>query len=148
MRIERVHAGTVAKVLPLLEAQFDGHDIDVKGARLERAVRGLVDVPGRGAVLSAEVDGEIVGVAVLAYTWTLEHGGLCTWLDELFVDESSRNGGIGTALLHRALEVARADGCAAVDLEVDRDHARVESLYVREGFSALPRKRFAKKLSQ
>jgi ribosomal protein S18 acetylase RimI-like enzyme len=58
-----------------------------------------------------------------------------------------RDRGIGTALLRRAIELAREDGCVAMDLEVDRDHARVESLYVREGFTTLPRKRFARRIA-
>jgi GNAT superfamily N-acetyltransferase len=148
MRIDRLGVDAVDRVLPLLEAQFEGHAIDLRGDALRRAVRGLVEIPGRGAILAAEIEGKVVGVAVLAYTWTLEHGGLCTWLDELFVEEAAREKGVGTALLHQAMKVARADGCAAMDLEVDRDHARVESLYAREGFTSLPRRRFARKLTE
>lgn len=148
MRIERVRPETVPSVLPLLAAQFHEHGIDLPAVRLAAAVRGLVEVEGRGAILAAIEDGAVVGVAVLAHTWTLEHGGHTTWLDELYVAEPARGKGIGTALLRRAMEVAREEGCAGIDLEVDRDHARVESLYAREGFKSLPRKRFARKLPQ
>jgi hypothetical protein len=33
-----------------------------------------------------------------------------------------------------------------MDLEVDADHARVERLYLRQGFTALPRRRFTLRL--
>jgi GNAT superfamily N-acetyltransferase len=144
--VERADASSVVLALPLLEVQFQEHTIDVGGARLERALRGLVEVPGRGAVVLARAGSETVGVAVLAYTWTLEHGGKCTWLDELYVVPEHRGRGVGRALLRRATEIARAEGCAAIDLEVDAEHARAETLYLREGFYTLPRRRFARVL--
>jgi len=145
--IERVVASTVSEVLPLLAVQLAEHDIALGASALEAAVCGLVEVSGRGAVLAArDRSGAVVGAAVLAYTWTLEHGGKCTWLDELYVIPERRNAGVGLLLLHSGMEIARADGCVAMDLEVDNDHARVQLLYLREGFAALPRRRFARKL--
>jgi GNAT superfamily N-acetyltransferase len=144
--IEIATRETVTDSLPLLRVQFDEHRIAIDEGALERAVRGLVDVEGRGRMLLAREGKSVIGVAVMAYTWTLEHGGRVTWLEELYVVPERRESGIGTKLLHRAIEVARADGCLAMDLEVDADHARAEGLYVREGFGSLPRRRFAKKL--
>jgi GNAT superfamily N-acetyltransferase len=133
-------------VVRLLDAQFGEHDIALDAPALREGIKGLIFDPGRGAVLLAG-DPEPIGVAVLAYTWTLEHGGAVAWLDELFVVPEHRGRGTGRALLLRALDVARHHGCRAVDLEVDLHHARAERLYQREGFAALPRKRWAKKLT-
>jgi GNAT superfamily N-acetyltransferase len=98
-----------------------------------------------GAVLLA-CDPEPVGIAVLSYTWTLEHGGPVAWLDELFVLPERRNRGVGLALLKRALEVASRAGRRAIDLEVDEQHARAEHMYEREGFRKLLRNRWSKTL--
>jgi GNAT superfamily N-acetyltransferase len=149
--IERADSTTVERAIPLLTTQMSEHHVDLAelGDSFATAVHWLVDVAGRGAILLAYNGAHrhhAVGVAVLAYTWTIEHGGRVAWLDELFVAPEVRGCGVGTALLHRAIDVAREDGCQAIDLEVDRDHARVESLYLREGFFALPRRRFAKRL--
>jgi GNAT superfamily N-acetyltransferase len=70
----------------------------------------------------------------------------CAWLDELFVVPEMRAQGIGTRLLAAAMEAAREDGCLAMDLEVDIEHQRVEALYLRHGFRALPRQRFSRLL--
>ena len=148
IEIEVANPKTVTDSLPLLRVQFEEHDIALDDAALERAVRGLVEVEGRGRMLLAREGDKVIGVAVMAYTWTLEHGGRVTWLEELYVVPEKRGTGTGTKMLHRAMEVARADGCLAMDLEVDKDHARAEGLYVREGFGPLPRRRFAKKLSE
>ncbi len=153
--IVRADASSVGGAVPLLLDQMRDHRISVDSEELTRAVRALVEIPVRGAVLLAKErevarfvipEGGVVGVAVLAYTWTIEHGGPCAWLDELYVLPSLRDRGIGRALLLRALETARGDGARAVDLEVDVEHERAERLYEREGFESLPRRRWAKKL--
>jgi GNAT superfamily N-acetyltransferase len=144
--IERADQATVREALALLQAQMRGHGIAIDESTLDVAVRGLVSVPERGAVLMARVAGDVVGVAVLAHTWTIEHGGACTWLDELYVVPEMRGRAIGTALLRHAIDLATTEGRRAIDLEVDSEHARVETLYQREGFMPLQRRRFARVL--
>jgi GNAT superfamily N-acetyltransferase len=145
MRIETATVDQLTDALTLLRAQFLEHGIDLGVGVQRAALHGLLADPQRGAVLLA-YDPEPVGIGVLAFTWTLEHGGRVAWLDELFVVERRRNEGIGEKLLERALQVAVATGCLAVDLEVDADHARAERLYARHGFRSLLRRRWAKVL--
>jgi GNAT superfamily N-acetyltransferase len=140
----RIHVAGTADLpvaTDLLRAQLGEHDIDV--ANLAAAVAGLVEHPERGAVLLAVYGEEPVGVAALAYTWTLEHGGQVAWLDELYVAPAHRNRGLGMALLDRAIAHARAAGCVAMDLEVDASHARAARLYASAGFTALSRSRWS-----
>ncbi len=143
MRIEVARANDQGAVVALLEAQFREHHIEL--GPLAEAVRGMLSEPARGVILLARAPGP-VGVAVVAFTWTLEHGGATAWLDELFVLPAHRGRGVGRALLHRALAIAKDHGCAAVDLEVDADHARAERLYEREGFAPHTRRRWVKRL--
>jgi ribosomal protein S18 acetylase RimI-like enzyme len=98
--------------------------------------------PRRGFIL---VDGA-AGVAWVSFTWSLEHGGLTAWLEELYIVPERRDSGLGTALLRAAEERARAAGCEAVDLEVDAEHTRAARLYQREGYRPLPRARWVKPL--
>jgi GNAT superfamily N-acetyltransferase len=144
--LERLDASSSPLAVALLRAQFDEHDIHLPPGALERAVRGLVEVSGRGALLLAREEREAIGVAALSYTWALEHGGQVAWLDELYVIPRRRGHGVGTLLLLEAVEVARADGCIAVDLEVEASHDRAQALYLRHGFEALTRTRFVRRL--
>lgn len=146
MRIEMAEAADVRAVVSLLAAQFSEHGIDRSAEALSAAVLDLLSEAARGTILLA-YDPDPVGVAVLAYTWTLEHGGLVAWLDELFVVPERRGRGLGQALLRCALDVAREKACRAVELEVDSDHARAEHLYEREGFAVLSRRRWARRLA-
>jgi GNAT superfamily N-acetyltransferase len=133
-------------ILPLLSVQLEEHGMGMPHDVLEEALRGILTRPERGMVLLARESGRAVGIAVLPYTWTVEHGGLCAWLDELYVVPEMRSKGIGTRLLETALDLACKEGCFAIDLEVDADHSRVESLYLRHGFRALPRRRFSRRV--
>jgi GNAT superfamily N-acetyltransferase len=145
MRIEIATIDALNHALGLLRSQFDEHEIFVPLEELSSATGTLLSDPKRGAVLLA-YDPAPVGLAVLAYTLTLEHGGPVAWLDELFVVPECRTRGTGLALLRRAIEVAKQAGCRAVDLEVDADHVRAEHLYERQGFRRLSRNRWVKRL--
>lgn len=155
----------------MLSVQLAEHGMARETGDLERAVKGLLDVPSRGAILVARAaarpdsrapdvsvereptiggaamsGGEVCGMACLSFLWTLEHAGPAVWLDELYVVPALRGRGIGRALLLAALDRAREHGAAAVDLEVDEDHARAEHLYEREGFTRHRRSRWVRVL--
>src|SRR5579863_8437508 len=104
MRIDLAMSTDVDAVVALLASQFEEHRIDFQREELRGAVAGLLADASRGAVLIAR-DPEPIGVAVLAYIWTLEHGGRVAWLDELFVVAEGRARGVGRALLVETLEV-------------------------------------------
>ncbi|HSJ58459.1 MAG TPA: GNAT family N-acetyltransferase [Anaerolineae bacterium] len=141
-------ASDLETVLDLLAAQFSEHDIELPGQALRLAVAALFDRDDLGFFVVACDGAQTVGLAAVSFAWTLEHGGRSAWLDELYVLPERRAAGIGTALLREAVRHAAATGCAAVDLEVDRDHRRAEALYAREGFSPLPRSRWVRPLGQ
>ena len=133
-------------VLALLRAQYEEHAIVVPQLTLTEAVRAMTLHPSRGTILLAD-DAKIVGLAVLAYMWTLEHGGRVAWLDELFVVPEQRGRGIGHILLQHALVIAEEMGCRVVQLEVELGHERAEHLYQRAGFTSVRRRRWIRSLT-
>ncbi|MBK8258217.1 MAG: GNAT family N-acetyltransferase [Polyangiaceae bacterium] len=144
LQIESATLPDLPVVVELLSRQLRDHGITQSTDTLEYALRGILEVPARGHVFVARLDGQIVGLACLSFLWTLEHGGTAVWLDELYVLPEKRGDGVGGALLRSALERARQIGAVAVDLEVDVDHARAERLYEREGFVRHERRRWVK----
>jgi ribosomal protein S18 acetylase RimI-like enzyme len=133
-------------VTALLSAQFEEHGVAHDGEGLRSAARGVIEHPSRGTFLVAR-DTDPIGLAYLAYIWTLEHGGKTAWLEELYVIPAMRSRGIGSALLREAIARADAEQCRAIDLEVDDEHARAADLYARAGFRRLARSRWYAKLS-
>jgi GNAT superfamily N-acetyltransferase len=145
-RIQRGSSEHFADILRLLSTQLREHHIEISEAGLDAAVRGVIENPERGLFLVAYLDRRCAGVAYVSFVWTLEHGGFSAWLEELYVEPELRAGGIGTALLHAVLAECESLGCGALDLEIDADHERVRGLYERHGFTALPRRRVARRL--
>jgi GNAT superfamily N-acetyltransferase len=133
-------------VVELLAAQLVEHDIELDSDHLTHAVDGFFEDSRRGRILVALDQNQVVGVAVLSTTWTLEHGGKSCWLDELYVRPEFRTFGVGTTLLRKAFEVMAAEGCICMDLEVEASHARAANLYVREGFRVHTRTRYVRTL--
>jgi len=122
-----------ADLLRLLGEQMREHHIDITPERLAGGVdSGLQGEHGR--FLVARVGDRLVGVAYYSFAWPLEAGGLVVWLEELYVDPSSRDRGTGNQLVEAVIAIARAAGALAVDLEVEESQRRVESLYGRHGF--------------
>jgi len=135
-------------ILDLLQAQLDEHGARVGIARLARTVDAVLDQPELGFLHVARTRTGVVGVAYVSMVWSLEHAGRSAWLEEIYVDPEHRLQGVGTELLHAVVERARRLGCAAMDLEVDADHARAEGLFERAGYRRLPRARWVRLLDQ
>ena len=144
--IETARHEDLQPILELLHTQLQEHDIVLTSQALERATRGLIEDHSRGRILIARVDGELVGVAVISFLWTLEHGGPAAWLDEVYVPPSHRGHGIGRQLIEAAMQVARNNGCIALDLEVDAGHEDAERLYARMEFRRHRRVRWVRML--
>jgi ribosomal protein S18 acetylase RimI-like enzyme len=146
--IEKATPNDLQALQQLLGRQFAEHDIELAGQALAGAIAPVLDDERLGFFLLARQGAEMTGMAAISFAWTLEHGGKSAWLDEVYVLPRHRGQGLGAALLAEAeREIARA-GCAAIDLEVDTEHARAERLYRRAGFQPLPRTRWVKHLER
>ena len=128
--------------------QFAEHGIGLDTPVVEAAMSGLLAHPERGFVLVAARETTITGMAVVPLVWTVEHGGLSAWLDELYVEVHERGQGLGRRLVMAALSAARERGCLALDLEVEPGHERVEHIYARLGFKRSYRRRWARRLAE
>ena len=56
-------------------------------------------------------------------------------LEDLFVAPQARRRGVGRALLHAAVEHARASGAAAIFLETARENLAAQALYESQGWT-------------
>ena len=146
LEIGTAQAADLGPIIQLLRTQLEEHDIVLTGQALQRATQGLIEDHALGRILTARLGGELVGVAVISFLWTLEHGGPAAWLDEVYVEPSRRGGGIGRKLVEAAMQVARDSGCIALDLEVDEGHEAAERLYERMGFQRHRRVRWVRML--
>jgi len=111
---------------------FDGRPFDESVVR--RCIVELIDDERLGRVWLIDLAGGAIGYAVLTLGYSLEFHGRDALLDELFVAESARGRGVGTAVLDLIAEECRRLGACAVHLEVDRDNVKAQRLYRRHGY--------------
>ena len=146
MDIRRASPADRDATVALLVAQMRDHDIATPAARLAAAFDYVTADAARGVILLAWESGRAIGVAALSYAFPIEVGERIGWLEELYVEPSARERGVGTALLNAVLEAAAAAGAETVDLEIVIGHERVERLYTRFGFTRLPRAHWSRTL--
>jgi len=75
------------------------------------------------------------GLAVLRFRPAIWTEGLDCYLEELYVVPERRGRGLGRALMEAAMELARREGAAHMDLGTSEDDVAARALYESLGFS-------------
>ncbi|QIB65768.1 GNAT family N-acetyltransferase [Kineobactrum salinum] len=88
--------------------------------------------------LIGEVDGKPAGFAVYFYNFSTWLGRMGLYLEDLYVDPSSRGSGLGKALLKHLARQAVAEGCGRFEWNVLDWNQPAISFY--ESFGAQPQK--------
>ena len=89
----------------------------------------------RGAIWIVSEDGDPAGYVVLTVRFSMEHGGLDAFIDDLFIRRAQRRRGLGRLALQALFHECRQRGVLAVHVEVGRDNAAAQSLYAGFGFA-------------
>ena len=89
----------------------------------------------RGAIWIVFKDGQPAGYAVLTLRFSMEHGGLDAFIDDLFIRPAHRRRGLGRLALEALFHECRKRGVVAVHVEVGRDNAPAQSLYASYGLA-------------
>ncbi len=147
LHVQRAKARDQDALVGLLVAQMKEHRISQDRGSLSRVASQVLSDERYGFLLVAWAAGDVIGVAYVSTILSVEHGGPVGWLEELYVSPEHREQGVGEALLVGVLEQARETGLLALDLEVDVEHKRAESLYARFDFRQLQRSRWVRELA-
>ena len=139
----RLRAARPADAAPIAELLGQlGYPVapDVLVHRVERLAASTAD-----EIWLAEEDAEVVGLAGLHVSDSLEHDGPVAKISALIVDERLRGKGIGAALVDAAEDEARRRGCVLIFLTTAERRKEAHGFYRRLGFEETGR-RFAKSL--
>jgi GNAT superfamily N-acetyltransferase len=101
---------------------------------------------GADRLFVAEVEDEVVGLAGIHVSPSLEYDGDAAKVSALVVDERHRRRGIATALLRRVEHEARARGCVLIFLTTAERRKDAHEFYRRLGWEETGR-RFGMRLS-
>ncbi len=136
------------QLLDLIRGYFAFYRTPFDGPKVEALLDLLEQAPGLGVQLVADADGRLQGFASLyACVDTLVADRILV-MNDLFVDPSVRNQGIGAALFDASLAYATAHGYARLDWVTAQDNRDAQRFYERHAgrrgpwvsYSAKPRR--------
>ena len=78
---------------------------------------------------------EIIGYTMLAKSFSTEYGRPCVWIEDLYVVDSRRGCGVGSAMLKF---VEKQYPSALLRLEVEEENERALAVYKKCGFDFMP----------
>jgi ribosomal protein S18 acetylase RimI-like enzyme len=131
--VRRAVRSDVATLVDLMQEFYAeaNHSLDQKWAA--DSFSRLLDRSDLGCVWLAECHGVAAGHAVLTSRYTMEHGALSGYIDDLFVKPGFRRQGIARALLSELFDECTRRSCKSIYVEVgDRNMPAIE-LYGRFG---------------
>ena len=136
IEIRPASAPDVARILPLVREYYaeDGYPFDEAAARA--ALERFVGDPRLGRAWVVEVGDELAGYLVVTLGYSIEYRGTDAFVDEIFLRDTYRGRGLGTAALAAADAYCREIGARALHLEVERDKSGARALYRKVGFVA------------
>ena len=82
-----------------------------------------------GLLLGAWAEGDLAGFATLYWFHSSTRAAGTVLMNDLYVREDLRRGGIGRALIEASLEVTRGRGAAHLEWSTAPDNARAQRLY-------------------
>jgi GNAT superfamily N-acetyltransferase len=128
LEIIRATTEDVDRIAPLFDAyrEFYKAESDLEGST--KFIRERLEL-AESVIFLAMVDGRAVGFVQLFPMFAPVQLKRLWILNDLYVDESARKGGVGHALMQRAEEHARETGARGLYLRTATDNLPAQSLY-------------------
>ena len=124
----------LAELLPLMRGYCDFYRVSAADEALLTVSRALTADPEReGVQLLATVEEEDVGFATLFWSWATLIPGRIGVMNDLYVAESSRRRGVGTALIAACVSQCRDHGAARLTWQTAHDNLRAQAVYEHIG---------------
>jgi ribosomal protein S18 acetylase RimI-like enzyme len=98
------------------------------------AMDSLIANESLGRIWIIEVAQQAVGYAALTFVHSIEFGGRCAFVDELYVAPEHRGHGVGRRTLEMIVEESRRLNVRTLLLEVSPENERARRLYELVGF--------------
>jgi len=123
-------------LLEFVKAYYDFDGIPYRSERIRIALDILLRDPSLGRVWIIRFGRKAVGHAILTFGYDLEFNGRQATITELFIAPAYRSRRMGSKMIKLIEETCRQLGIGALELQVERDNVRAQSLYRKLGFRA------------
>ena len=125
----------VPQLVCMMDEFYDEAGFQLDHGRASNGFSALLADPSRGAIWIVSEDAQPAGYAVLTLRFSMEHGGLDAFIDDLFIRPAHRRRGLGRLVLQALFHDCRKRGVLALHVEVGRDNAPAQSLYASYGLA-------------
>jgi GNAT superfamily N-acetyltransferase len=133
--ITTVTEADLPELLPLMRGYCDFYEVAPSDEALLAMSRTLIADPELEGVqlIARDDDGRAVGFATIFWTWSTLSASRIAVMNDLFVSESARGGGVADALIAACAERSRARGATSLDWQTAHDNTRAQAVYDRVG---------------
>jgi GNAT superfamily N-acetyltransferase len=132
--IADVTEADLPELLPLMRGYCDFYEVGPSDDALLAMSRMLIADPDQGVQLIArDDDGTAVGFATIFWTWSTLSTAELGVMNDLFVSEGARGGGLADALIAACAERCRARGVRELAWQTAHTNLRAQAVYDRVG---------------
>ncbi|WP_037330426.1 GNAT family N-acetyltransferase [Salinivibrio socompensis] len=149
--LRRPDVDAIETLLTLSREQHEHEALPFDREPLTTTFNTLLSQPERGDVFLIDVEHEggtdTIGFIVLAYSFSVENGGIVGVIDQFFIQQTWRRQGVGSHVIPAIEKQAEAKNCVAVILEMNIGNKGARLFY--EQFDYQPRRQhciFTKRL--
>jgi GNAT superfamily N-acetyltransferase len=136
--IAQVTEADLPELLPLMRGYCDFYEVAPSDDALLALARTLIDDPeqqGLQLIARDDEDGRAVGFATIFWTWSTLSADRLAVMNDLFVAEGARGGGIADALIAACAEQCRERGVPELAWQTAHTNMRARAVYERVGAS-------------
>jgi GNAT superfamily N-acetyltransferase len=129
----------IPQLVALMAEFYAEAEYPLNRVRAAEACTALMADDRLGQVWLIEKDSEAVGHLVVTLCFSMEYGGLVSFVDDLFVRRPFRHAGLGAAALAEARAFCASRGVRALLVETGHDNVAAQGVYRRAGFAPVDR---------
>ncbi len=134
VEIAPVTAAQFEELLPLIAAYQHFYEVDdIDGERNRAFFRRFLAPSEDGMLLGAREGGRFAGYACLYWHFSSLRAAESVLMNDLYVEQDQRGGGVGRALIEASAAVARERGAALLEWQTDPDNHTAQRLYDTTG---------------
>ena len=119
------------KLLPMVEAFHAEEGLESSEENRRAGIEPLLEGIPYGAIYIIGPARAPIGYVVVTFGWSVEFGGMDSFVDELYIRPPVRGRGIATEVLSELPKTLGEAGIKALHLEVDRGNETAQRLYLR-----------------
>jgi ribosomal protein S18 acetylase RimI-like enzyme len=87
-----------------------------------------------------------IGYFILTFVFSFEYGGVCAYIDEIYIHDAFRNQGIGTEAMKFIMNESKKLKVQLLFLEVEHRNSAAKKVYEKFGFTENRRSLMVKKI--